>query len=140
MMINAPAPRSGSDQVGRARSQGMRPSRRRAHSRSRLAEHRGQELTGSWGAGQIDQDRAAIRFNRDGEAKKPAALALGINRAGDGQESVVAGDEAQAVATFYFESLFGTADQVVEHALSANLQRGRAQRAGDRKIGQRIKA
>ena len=61
-------------------------------------EHRGEELAGSRWAGQIDQDRAVIRFNRDGEAKEPAALALRINRASDGRENVVAGREAQAAA------------------------------------------
>jgi hypothetical protein len=63
-----------------------------------------------------------VGFNRDCEAKKLAALALGINHASDGRENVVADREAHPVAAWYFESLFGTADQVVEQALSASLQ------------------
>jgi len=54
-------------------------------------------VPGCW-AGQVDQDRATIRFDSDCEAKEPAALALGSNRAGNGRENIVAGREAKAAA------------------------------------------
>ena len=87
--------------------------------RSCLVEHRGEKLSRAGRASQVQNNRAGVRFNRDGEAKKSAAVAFRIDGLRDRRENVTLRGKPETIAVRQFVSFVGSIPQDVQQLFSA---------------------
>ena len=89
-------------------------------------EHCRKKLSRACRAGEIQRNRATIRFDGDGKAKKPAALAFGVDRSCNHREHVTFCRKPETVAVRQFAPLVGPMQEHVQQILFPRLQCGRA--------------
>lgn len=69
------------------------------------------------------EDRAFVRFNGHAEAEEAAALALGLDDAGDHRERLATGDKPERVPIGQFRVSLGPVHEVGQESFASGFER-----------------
>jgi hypothetical protein len=78
------------------------------YSHSMLVEHRSEKLSRAGRTSQIENNRSGVGFNREREAKKPAALTFRIYGPPDERQHITLRGKPETIAVRQFVSFLGT--------------------------------